>query len=243
MAAARWRQNRAGSLSPASSDSQATGDAPRPAQSASRAVLPKPAGALTSVSSLAVAWVSRSSSRPRDTNPGRVLGWCSLVASSASDAPASASVWSGASLSRGCSTAVAIAAHAPGSRTASTVSRHGAVMAYLDAEGSRATALAQQSGQHKQVIGTLVDELVELGYVRREPDPDDRRAKLIVPTPLGLDEMAKADAILAAIEQRHGQALGEAAYDRFKRAFRQVAHLQRAWRDGERASRDGRHRG
>jgi DNA-binding MarR family transcriptional regulator len=121
--------------------------------------------------------------------------------------------------------------------------RHGAVMAYLDAEGSRATALAQQSGQHKQVIGTLVDELVELGYVRREPDPDDRRAKLIVPTPLGLDEMAKADAILAAIEQRHGQALGEEAYDHFKRAFRQVAHLQRAWRDGERASRDGSHRG
>ncbi|MEU6716925.1 hypothetical protein ABZ897_36155 [Nonomuraea sp. NPDC046802] len=42
--------------------------------------------------------------------------------------------------------------------------RHGAVLAYLDAEGSRASDLVARSGRHKQVIGTLVDELVELGY-------------------------------------------------------------------------------
>ncbi|GAA4561477.1 MarR family winged helix-turn-helix transcriptional regulator [Planotetraspora kaengkrachanensis] len=105
--------------------------------------------------------------------------------------------------------------------------RHGAVLAYLDEEGSRATDLSQQSGQHKQVIGTLVDELVELGYVRREPDPQDRRAKLIVPTPLGLDEMARSDAIVADIERRHAQALGEEVYAAFKQAFRQITDLQR----------------
>src|SRR5258705_13896704 len=59
--------------------------------------------------------------------------------------------------------------------------RHGAVLAYLDAEGSRATDLSYLSGQHKQVIGTLVDELEALGYVERQPDPQDRRAKLIRP--------------------------------------------------------------
>ncbi|WP_248960703.1 MarR family winged helix-turn-helix transcriptional regulator [Sphaerisporangium perillae] len=109
--------------------------------------------------------------------------------------------------------------------------RHGAVLAYLDEEGSRATDLSLQSGQHKQVIGTLVDELVELGYVRREPDPQDRRAKLIVPTALGLDEMARSDAIMAAIEHRHARALGEDVYAVFKQAFRQVTELQRARRD------------
>jgi DNA-binding MarR family transcriptional regulator len=104
--------------------------------------------------------------------------------------------------------------------------RHGAVLAYLDAEGSRATDLARLSGQHKQVIGTLIDELEALGYVRREPDPQDRRAKLIVPTERGLDEMRKADAIMAAIEKRHAQALGEQAYAEFKRSFRRIAELQ-----------------
>jgi DNA-binding MarR family transcriptional regulator len=101
--------------------------------------------------------------------------------------------------------------------------RHGAVLAYLDEQGSRATDLAAQSGQHKQVIGTLVDELVALGYVERQPDPADRRAKLVVPTAKGLDEMARSDAIVAAIEERHAQAVGEAAYAEFKRVYRLVA--------------------
>lgn len=101
--------------------------------------------------------------------------------------------------------------------------RHGAVLAYLDEQGSRATDLAAQSGQHKQVIGTLVDELVVLGYVERQPDPADRRAKLVVPTAKGLDEMARSDAIVAAIEERHARAVGEAAYAEFKRVYRLVA--------------------
>lgn len=101
--------------------------------------------------------------------------------------------------------------------------RHGAVLAYLDEEGSRATDIAQQSGQHKQVIGTLVDELVELGYVERRADPQDRRAKLIVPTALGRKHMLKADAIVAAFEQRQADRVGEQTYAEFKRVLRQIA--------------------
>ncbi|MEU6792708.1 MarR family winged helix-turn-helix transcriptional regulator [Nonomuraea wenchangensis] len=104
--------------------------------------------------------------------------------------------------------------------------RHGAVLAYLDVEGSRATELAAQSGQHKQVIGTLVDELVELGYVERRPDPADRRAKLIVPTEKGCDFLARSDAVLAEMEAGHAQAVGEQAYAEFKRVFKLVAERQ-----------------
>ena len=68
-AATAWRQNRAGSLSPASSDSQATGRWPRRAQSASRTVLPYPAGAQTSTSPRPSPSSSRSASRGRGTNP------------------------------------------------------------------------------------------------------------------------------------------------------------------------------
>ncbi|GAA4259632.1 MarR family winged helix-turn-helix transcriptional regulator [Dactylosporangium darangshiense] len=105
--------------------------------------------------------------------------------------------------------------------------RHGAVLAYLDAEGSRATELAFQSGQHKQVIGTLVDELEALGYVQRRPDPQDRRAKLVVPTERGLDEMRRSDAILADIERGHAEAVGAPAYATFKDVLRRVASRQR----------------
>ncbi|MFI0407358.1 MarR family winged helix-turn-helix transcriptional regulator [Actinomadura sp. 3N508] len=107
--------------------------------------------------------------------------------------------------------------------------RHGTVLAFLDRDGLRATELATRSGQHKQIVGTIVDELVALGYVRREPDPVDRRAKRVVPTEHGLDEIAKARAILAAIERRHREELGEERFTAFKDAFQEVARGQRRW--------------
>lgn len=108
--------------------------------------------------------------------------------------------------------------------------RHGSVLAFLEPEGVRATDLSARSGQHKQIIGTIVDELVSLGYVRREPDPADRRAKRIVPTGHGLDEIAEARAILAAIEERLEHALGEQRFATFREVFQEVTHLQRGWR-------------
>ncbi|WP_328467449.1 MarR family transcriptional regulator [Actinoplanes sp. NBC_00393] len=106
--------------------------------------------------------------------------------------------------------------------------QHGAVLAYLDAEGSRATDLSRFSGLHKQVVGKLIDELETLGYVERRPDPTDRRAKLIVPTERGLDQMARSDAIMADLEQSAATAVGAAAYAEFKNLLRTVTAHQRS---------------
>ncbi|HJP75210.1 MAG TPA: MarR family transcriptional regulator [Pseudonocardiaceae bacterium] len=106
--------------------------------------------------------------------------------------------------------------------------RHGAVMAYLDADGVRATELSKLSGQHKQVVGTVVDELEQLGYVVRRPDPADRRAKLICPTERGLDQMRVADEIMTAIQARHARRLGKDTFATFKSTFLDVTEHQRA---------------
>jgi DNA-binding MarR family transcriptional regulator len=100
-------------------------------------------------------------------------------------------------------------------------------MAYLDHDGVRATELAALSEQHKQVIGTAVDELDALGYVHRRPDPADRRAKLVCPTDRGLAYMRTADKIMAAIENRHARRVGRDNYALFKDAFKDVAEHQR----------------
>ncbi|MGP4088008.1 MarR family winged helix-turn-helix transcriptional regulator [Streptomyces sp. KR55] len=115
--------------------------------------------------------------------------------------------------------------------------QHGAVMGFLDEEGSRATELSRQSGTHKQVIGNLIDELEALEYVERRPDPRDRRAKLIVPTRRGRDQMKKSDAIMTAIEQRHAESIGERQYAAFKDAFREITGQQLAQFDEAAASR------
>jgi DNA-binding MarR family transcriptional regulator len=105
--------------------------------------------------------------------------------------------------------------------------RHGAVMAYLDPEGVRATELSKLSGQHKQVIGTVVDELEQLGYVARKPDPADRRAKLVCPTERGLDQMRVAESIMTGIQQRHARRLGRDRFADFKATFMDIVEHQR----------------
>jgi DNA-binding MarR family transcriptional regulator len=100
--------------------------------------------------------------------------------------------------------------------------RHGAVLAFLDEDGIRATELARLSGRHKQIVGRLVDELEELGYVERRPDPADRRAKLIFPTERGLDQLRLGDQIIADIEARHASEVGSRTYAQFRDVLRGV---------------------
>jgi DNA-binding MarR family transcriptional regulator len=100
---------------------------------------------------------------------------------------------------------------------------HGAVLAHIDADGTRATELARRSGRQKQVIGRAVDELEQLGYVERRPEPGDRRAKLVVPTDLGRELIHLSDEIIRDIEQRPAAALGQTPYHDFKQALGAVA--------------------
>jgi DNA-binding MarR family transcriptional regulator len=109
--------------------------------------------------------------------------------------------------------------------------RHGAVLAFLDEDGVRATELARLSGRHKQIIGRLIDELEALGYVQRRPDPADRRAKLIVPTERGLDQVLLSDQIVADIEARHAGEVGAKTYAQFRDVLRGVVARRTQFKD------------
>jgi DNA-binding MarR family transcriptional regulator len=109
--------------------------------------------------------------------------------------------------------------------------RHGSVLAYLDEDGIRATELARLSGRHKQIIGRIVDELEDLGYVERRPDPEDRRAKLIFPTERGLDQVRLGDEIVAEIEARHAKEIGAKSYAQFRDVLRGVVARRTQFKD------------
>jgi DNA-binding MarR family transcriptional regulator len=108
--------------------------------------------------------------------------------------------------------------------------RHSAVLAYLDEDGVRASELARLSGRDKQVVGRLIDELEEHGYVERRPDPGDRRAKLIVPTKRGLEQLQLRDEIVAEIERRHAEAAGPRVYAEFRNVLRGMVEREAAAR-------------
>ncbi len=59
-----------------------------------------------------------------------------------------------------------------------------------------------------QSMGELVDELEQLGYVRRQPDPVDRRAKLIVLTQKGRACIAAGEQTIDGLEDKITAILG-----------------------------------
>jgi DNA-binding MarR family transcriptional regulator len=87
--------------------------------------------------------------------------------------------------------------------------KHSAVFAQIDPEGSRLTDLARRANITPQAMGELVDELEELGYVTREPDPTDRRAKLIMLTPNGQAAIEAGKQTIVGLETRISDVLGE----------------------------------
>jgi len=95
--------------------------------------------------------------------------------------------------------------------------KHSSVFAQIDPEGSRLTTLAERAHMTAQAMGEVVDELVDLGYVVREPDPRDRRAKLIVLTRRGRDCVAAGLATIEGIETQISEVLGEHGHAQLRR--------------------------
>lgn len=100
--------------------------------------------------------------------------------------------------------------------------KHSAVFAQISLEGSRLTELARKANMTPQAMGELVDELVDLGYVVRRPDPGDGRAKLIVLTKRGRDAVAAGLRTIEGIEQRVTAVLGEQGHRELRRLVSQL---------------------
>ena len=86
---------------------------------------------------------------------------------------------------------------------------HSAVFAQIEPDGSRLTDLARRAGMTPQSMGELVDELEQLGYVLRRPDPTDRRAKLIVLTETGRACVEAGVTTIEGLERDLAEVLGE----------------------------------
>ena len=95
--------------------------------------------------------------------------------------------------------------------------KHAAVFAQISLEGSRLTELAHKAGMTPQSMAEIVDELVDLGYVVRRPDPVDRRAKLIVLTQRGRDAVTAGRRTIDSLEERVTEVLGERGHRDLRR--------------------------
>lgn len=86
---------------------------------------------------------------------------------------------------------------------------HGFAFVRLAPSGATISELAVHLGVTRQAAAQLVDELIEKGYVTRQPHPEDGRARLIVLTDRGWACTRAADQAAADTVRAWAGVLGE----------------------------------
>ena len=83
------------------------------------------------------------------------------------------------------------------------------VLQYPGPQGMRPSELAARLGMSKQALNYLLGELERLGYLERQPDPDDRRSKRIALTPRCVSAIPVIRDAVREVEVAWAQQLGE----------------------------------
>jgi DNA-binding MarR family transcriptional regulator len=99
------------------------------------------------------------------------------------------------------------------------------MFARIGPNGTRLTDLAEQAQVTKQTAGFLVDQLERGGYVSREPDPADARARLVRITQRGVAAVAVAREAEAAVEAEWTRHLGKAATAQLRRTLSRLREI------------------
>ncbi len=110
-----------------------------------------------------------------------------------------------------------------GSEYADIRPTHGCVFRFVKGEGMRLTRLAGLASMTKQSVGEIVNDLVERGYVKRVPDPDDRRAKLICLTERGEAAQALGFGLFAEVEKRWMERYGSEKVAQLRETLEEIA--------------------
>jgi DNA-binding MarR family transcriptional regulator len=103
---------------------------------------------------------------------------------------------------------------------------HVNLMAHVPIEGIRPSQLAARMQVSKQAVDQMLDQLEQGGAIERQPDPRDRRARLVKPTAWALEAFLIAGGIIAEIEDEWRALVGDGAFTTVEQAF----ELMR-WRD------------
>ena len=99
------------------------------------------------------------------------------------------------------------------------------MFARISPDGTRLTDLAEQAQVTKQTAGFLVNQLERGGYVRREPDPDDARARLVRITPRGQAAVAVAREAESSVEAEWTRHLGRSTAAQLRRALTRLREI------------------
>jgi DNA-binding MarR family transcriptional regulator len=98
---------------------------------------------------------------------------------------------------------------------------HVAAMQYPSPDGVSPLVLAQRAGMSKQAMNAVLENLEALGYLVRETDPTNGRARLVRLTKRGQGAFATMRVILADIEADWAAQLGPKRFAELKQMLRE----------------------
>ena len=105
---------------------------------------------------------------------------------------------------------------------------HAAVFLHIDRRsGTGLTELARRARMTKQGMMLVVDDLEERGYVRRVPDPEDARAKVVKLTARGRRCAAESRRAVQALETHTRRLLGDRRYETLRESIEELVAAAR----------------
>lgn len=83
------------------------------------------------------------------------------------------------------------------------------VMSNMTFTGTRLVDIAEKIGMTKQAVGQIANEIEQLGYIERIPDPHDGRAKNLVFTELGKRLLQDSISGVEEVEKQYAELIGD----------------------------------
>lgn len=114
---------------------------------------------------------------------------------------------------------------------------HSAVFANLGTGAVRVTELARRAQVTQQAMGKILKELERMGYVARDVDGEDKRAKEIRLTQRGIDLAADSLAVVDEVRSYYAGKIGPVQLDALELTLReamcklQLEYLPESWAD------------
>ena len=99
------------------------------------------------------------------------------------------------------------------------------VVQYPGPQGERPSDLAARLRMSKQALNHLLGQLEHLGYLERQPDPDDKRSKRITLTPRGTRAATTIRKAVAEMEDTWTQQLGPRRFNQLRTLLQDLGEL------------------
>ena len=96
------------------------------------------------------------------------------------------------------------------------------VVPYIKPEGTRQVEIVERMGLTKQAVQQLIADLEDSGILRRDPDPNDGRGKIVRFTEKGMAAQRDSQKAKRKVEAELKAALGEQEFDRLLGALKRI---------------------